>query len=210
MKRILKHIFSGFCFLLSLIFNNFVGTICKKIKYGVCTANFHRKLKHHGKNITIKDRNLFEGLKYVSIGDDFSAQDGTWIGAYSEYGGEKYTPSIQIGNNVHFSRNCHIGAIQKVVIEDNVLLGSNVLINDHSHGETFDFSKPRHQLPLYSKGDILIGANTWIGDNAIILSGVHIGKNCVIGANAVVTKSFDEEGLVIAGNPARIVKRKDS
>lgn len=72
------------------------------------------------------------------------------------------------------------------------------------------FFKPRHQLPLYSKGDILIGANTWIGDNAIILSGVHIGKNCVIGANAVVTKSFDEEGLVIAGNPARIVKRKDS
>ena len=77
-------------------------------------------------------------------------------------------------------------------------------------GETFDFSKPRHQLPLYSKGDILIGANTWIGDNAIILLGVHIGKNCVIGANAVVTKSFDEEGLIIAGNPARVVKRKVS
>lgn len=88
MKRILKHIFSVFCFLLSLIFNNFFGTICKKIKYGVCSSNFRRKLKHHGKNITIKDRNLFEDLKYVMIGDNFSAQDGTWIGAYSEYGGD--------------------------------------------------------------------------------------------------------------------------
>ena len=210
MKKILKYIFCFFTWLLSLLFNNIVVAVCKKIKYGICSANFQRKLKEHGKRSQIKDRNLFEGLKYVSIGDDFFFFYGTWIGAYSEYGGEKYTPSIQIGNNVHFSRNCHIGAIQKVVIEDNVLLGSNVLINDHSHGETFDFSKPRHQLPLYSKGDILIGANTWIGDNAIILPGVHIGKNCVIGANAVVTKSFDEEGLVIAGNPAYIVKRKDS
>ena len=207
MKKILKYIFCFFTGLLSLLFNNIVVAVCKKIKYGICSANFQRKLKEHGKRIQIKDRNLFEGLKYVSIGDDFSAQDGTWIGAYSEYGGEKYTPGIQIGNNVHFSRNCHIGAINRVVIEDNVLLGSNVLINDHSHGVTFDFSRPRNQLPLYSKGDILIGANTWIGDNVIILPGVHIGKNCVIGANAVVTKSFEEDGLVLAGNPAKVMRR---
>lgn len=209
MKKILKHIFCFFTWLLSLLFNNIVVAVCKKIKYGICSANFQRKLKEHGKRIQIKDRNLFEGLRYIEIGDDFSAQDGLWLGTYSQYGGKSYSPSIKIGNNVHFSRNCHIGAINRVVIEDNVLLGSNVLINDHSHGVTFDFSRPRNQLPLYSKGDILIGANTWIGDNVIILPGVHIGKNCVIGANAVVTKSFDEEGLVIAGNPAYIVKRKD-
>lgn len=176
MKKILKYIFCFFTWLLSLLFNNIVVAVCKKIKYGICSANFQRKLKEHGKRIQIKDRNLFEGLKYVSIGDDFSAQDGTWIGAYSEYGGEKYTPSIQIGNNVHFSRNCHIGAIQKVVIEDNVLLGSDVLINDHSHGETFDFSKPRHQLPLYSKGDILIGANTWIAIMRLFFRAFISGK----------------------------------
>ena len=176
MKKILKYIFCFFTWLLSLLFNNIVVAVCKKIKYGICSANFQRKLKEHGKRIQIKDRNLFEGLKYVSIGDDFSAQDGTWIGAYSEYVGEKYTPSIQIGNNVHFSRNCHIGAIQKVVIEDNVLLGSDVLINDHSHGETFDFSKPRHQLPLYSKGDILIGANTWIAIMRLFFRAFISGK----------------------------------
>lgn len=207
MKKILKNIFCFFTWLLSLLFNNVVVSVWKQIKYGVLSANFQRKLKKHGKRIKIKDRNFFEGLKYIKIGDDFSAQDGLWLGTYSQYGGQCYSPGIEIGNNVHCSRNCHIGAINKIVIEDNVLLGSNVLISDHSHGETFDFSRPRNELPLYSKGDILIGENTWIGDNAIILPGVHIGKNCVIGANAVVTKSYEEEGLVLAGNPAKVVKR---
>ena len=207
MKKILNRVLNFFTWLLSLLVNNMVVAVCKKIKYGICSANFQRKLKRHGKRIKIKDRNFFEGLKHIEIGDDFSAQDGLWLGTYSRYGGQSYSPGIKIGNNVKFSRGCHIGAIKKIVIEDNVLLGSNVLINDHSHGETFDFSKPRHQLPLYSKGDILIGENTWIGDNAVILPGVHIGKNCVVGANAVVTKSFMDEGLVIAGNPAHIVKR---
>ncbi len=206
MKKIIKGVYLAFSFLLSLIFNHYVCSFFKKISYGIASANFCRRLKRHGKNISVKNGNKFEGLRHVEIGNDFSSQEGLWLGTYSSYGGKQYDPIILIGNNVHFSRNCHIGAINKVIIEDNVLLGSNVLINDHSHGETFDFSKPRHQLPLYSKGDILIGENTWIGDNAVILPGVHIGKNCVIGANAVVTKSFEGNGLVLAGNPAKIVK----
>lgn len=205
MKKLVKKILYGISFLLSLIFNNLIIYCFKIITYYVCTANFKRKLKHSGKNIYICNKNLFEGLNNVSIGNNFTSKDGLWMATYNNFGNKSYNPEIIIGSDVHLSRNCHIGAINKIVISDNVLIGSNVLINDHSHGNSNDFSACRAMLPLESKGGIFIGENTWICDNAIILGGVNIGKNCIIGANSVVTKSFGD-GVMIAGNPAKIVK----
>ncbi|MDD3999766.1 MAG: DapH/DapD/GlmU-related protein [Bacilli bacterium] len=54
--------------------------------------------------------------------------------------------------------------------------------------------------------DVIIGANCWIGMNAMILPGVKLGDHTVIGAGAVVTKSFPEGFCVIAGNPAKKIK----
>lgn len=107
-------------------------------------------------------------MKYVTIGDDFTSQSGLWMSAYDNYYGYKYNPTIMIGNNVHFSKNCHLSAINKIELKDNVLLGSNVMINDNSHGKTEDISRARCSLPLETKGDILIGENTFIGDNSVI------------------------------------------
>jgi len=53
---------------------------------------------------------------------------------------------------------------------------------------------------------IVIGRNVWIGNNAIILKGTEIGDNSVIGAGAVVTGGKLPSNVVIAGNPARILK----
>ena len=55
---------------------------------------------------------------------------------------------------------------------------------------------------------ITIEDNVWIGDNVVILPGVTIGSNSVIGAGSVVTKDVPE-GVVVAGSPARIIKKKD-
>jgi len=66
---------------------------------------------------------------------------------------------------------------------------------------TFPFS-PKHH---FSKGDIIVGNDVWIGMNAIILSGVTIGDGAVIGAGAVVTKDV-KPYAVVAGNPAKIRK----
>ena len=59
---------------------------------------------------------------------------------------------------------------------------------------------------LHSKGAVVIGKNVWIGDKVSILSGVTIGDNAVIGANSVVTKSVPE-GCIVAGVPARVIKK---
>ncbi|MCX0384689.1 acyltransferase [Clostridium perfringens] len=54
-------------------------------------------------------------------------------------------------------------------------------------------------------GEIIIGNNCFIGQNSIILPGVTLANNTIVGAGSVVTKSFRSEGCIIAGNPARVI-----
>lgn len=58
---------------------------------------------------------------------------------------------------------------------------------------------------IYSKGEIIIEDNVWIGDKATILAGVKIGEGSVIGANTVVTKDIPPYSVAV-GNPVRIIK----
>lgn len=55
--------------------------------------------------------------------------------------------------------------------------------------------------------DIRIGNRSWIGMNAVILPGVTLGEHTIVGAGAVVTKSFPEGNCVLAGNPAKVIKK---
>lgn len=57
--------------------------------------------------------------------------------------------------------------------------------------------------------DIIIGKKCWIGMNSVILPGVVLGDNTIVGAGAIVTKSFKNGNCVIGGNPAKIIKRLD-
>lgn len=68
------------------------------------------------------------------------------------------------------------------------------------------FYKDRPPRPPLRTAPVIIGDNVWIGMNAVILKGVAIGENSVVAAGAVVTKSVPEN-CVVAGNPAKIVKR---
>lgn len=58
--------------------------------------------------------------------------------------------------------------------------------------------------------DVHIGKNCWIGMNSVILPGVTLGEKTIVGAGAIVTKSFPDGNCVIAGNPAKIIKRLES
>jgi len=58
---------------------------------------------------------------------------------------------------------------------------------------------------LKYKGEVVIGNNVWLGDKVAVLSGVHIGNNVIVAANAVVTKDLPDNSIA-AGVPARVVK----
>ena len=103
---------------------------------------------------------------------------------------------ILIGNNCGFS-GVTIGAFEKIVISDDVKCGANVVITDsdwHLDDVRIKRSKP-----------VLINKNVWIGLNTIILKGVSIGENSVIGAGSVVTKDIPAN-CIAAGNPCKIIK----
>lgn len=160
-----------------------------------------------GQSVRIMSPYWIHGQKNIEIGNNFSSGPYLWLEAIDEYAGERHYPKISIGDNVSIQRNCHIGAINNVVIGSNVLMGSNILITDHAHGDT---SKEQNVLtpvfrPLMSKGPVVVGNDVWIGDNVVILPNVSLGNGCVVGAGAVVTKSFPA-GSVIGGNPARLLK----
>lgn len=144
--------------------------------------------------------------KYIQIGNSYLFK-GCRIEAIDWYQGKIYKPQIIIEDGVNINPDCHIGAIHKIVIEENVLIGSHVLITDHFHGkiEAEELKIPPVKRKLYSKGPVIIKRNVWIGENAVILPGVTIGENAIIGANAVVTKDVPSNA-VVGGNPARVIK----
>lgn len=90
-----------------------------------------------------------------------------------------------------------------IIIENNVMLDSGAHI--YTANYRFDISNvPIIEQDHYESMEVILENGCWIGANAIILPGVRIGKNSVVGAGSVVTKSFPERVLV-AGNPAKII-----
>lgn len=148
------------------------------------------------------------GAEFIEIGHDFVARRNLKLRAFSAYNVQQFTPHIFIGDNVSIETDCHIGCINKVKICSNVLIASGVFISDHMHGlnDYSDIEVPPNQRKLSSKGPIIVEEGVWIGERAVILAGVTIGKNSIIAANAVVTEDV-EPFTIVGGVPAKILKR---
>jgi acetyltransferase-like isoleucine patch superfamily enzyme len=119
---------------------------------------------------------------------------------------------IVIGDGVGIS-GATIYARKEITIGDNTAIGGNVKILDNDF-HPIDVEDRIKLLADPNGGDsdlvpskpIHIGNNCFIGCNSIILKGSEIGNNCVVGAGAVVAGKF-EDNCVIAGNPAKVIRR---
>lgn len=186
-----------------------IGTSIRKVKKGLRILYAKAKLRNAKIGRRIVACRPFNVLnpQYMEIGDLCYFGPGCRIEAWDTYNDIKFMPEIIIGRDVRINSTCHIGAINRVVIGDECLLGSHVMIIDHSHGHNSEEELKIHpsNRDLYSKGEIEIGSKCWICENAVILPGVHIGNGCVIGANAVVTKDIPPYSIA-CGNPASVVR----
>jgi acetyltransferase-like isoleucine patch superfamily enzyme len=98
---------------------------------------------------------------------------------------------------------CYIQAINGIEIGDFCNFGPSVGLISANHDLMAPEDNSRH-LPA---PPIRLGERCWMGMGAIVLPGVELGPHTVVGAGTVVTKSFPEGWTVLAGNPARVVKR---
>lgn len=203
----LKKIF--ICFLYPF-FNAKMISLFNTVKDCIFWKSVSKKLKRVGKNSAVGSGLQIRGMEHIEIGDNFTAGKGTTLQAWDSYENQKFNPQIIIGNNVMLTDYVQISAINKVVLGDNLLVGQSVYISDNAHGNAdktaIDIAPIKR--PLTSKGPVIIGKNVWIGRGAVILSGVTVGDNAIIGANSVITKDVPANS-VVGGVPAKIIRYLD-
>ena len=207
MKQLMHKIVDSIIYLWAKIYSYQTSQKIRRKKNAIYSCWIRSEFNKIGTDCFIAKPIYLTGGKHITIGDHFGCDQRLRLDAYDEFLGELFKPQIIIGNNVSIQKDCHIGAIDKITIGNNVLLGSKVYISDHSHGK---ISKETLSLPpalrsLYSKGEIIIEDNVWLGEGVVVLPNVTIGENSIIGANAVVTKSIPKNSIA-AGNPARVIK----
>ena len=114
---------------------------------------------------------------------------------------QTFNPALVIGNNVTVTSALHLAAADRITIGDDVMFASNVFITDFSHG--YDRADVPYKYQGLSRiAPVTIKKGSWIGQNVVILPGVTIGENVIIGANSVVRKSLPDR-CIAAGNPAK-------
>ncbi|MDW4573867.1 acyltransferase [Microbacterium sp. M3] len=131
-----------------------------------------------GNRVTIRENAWIQCASSLrNPGIALTIGDGTYIGPYSVIG---------VGGPIIIGERCQFGAGVTLIAENHEVTAHGVSAHD-----------------VIRKG-ITIGSGTWIGHRATVLDGVELGENCVVGAGAVVTRSFPA-GTTLVGVPARPV-----
>lgn len=113
----------------------------------------------------------------------------------------EYGSHIEIGEGFYANTGCVMLDVGRITIGDNVLFGPNVSLYTAGHPIHPESRKSGYEYGI----PIKIGDNVWIGGSCVVLPGVTIGNNVVIGAGSVVTKDIPDN-VCAAGNPCRVIR----
>lgn len=191
----------------------FLRNIIKSLVYKWQYHKMRQKITVHGRHHNVGPTahfSLIDGSKKADIiVDDYVDVHGTLMSqSHGKITIEKYSricrnveilcvESISIGNNVVIAREC--------VVSDN---NTHPVAPIYRHVWTINYQNLKSELHLFkysSHKPITIKDNVWIGERCRVCKGVTIGKNCVIGANSIVTKDIPDNCIAV-GNPAKVVK----
>ena len=133
------------------------------------------------------------------------------VGEFSYYAGQDFQKQVThhyefIGDKLIIGKFCQIAAGVEFVMN-----GANHQMNCASTFPFYIFEGWNEEAPKISdlplKGDTVVGNDVWIGQNATILPGVHIGDGAIIGLNSVVSSNIPPY-TIAAGNPARVIRKR--
>lgn len=185
--------------------NKMIQNFFRKVRHKVRYWSTVRKLGSHDGPFTLGKHVALNNPKHIHFGKGVGVGDNAFFLPVTAYQGRNYAPSIIIGEGTWVGKGCSIAAINRVEIGKHILFEGQVHITDHSHGYE-DVTLPIVPQQLITKGPVVIEDDCWLGFSCEILSGVHIGKHCVVAARSVVTKDVPAYSIV-AGNPAKVVKQ---
>ncbi len=171
------------------------------------TAILYRwRFKAIGKRVIFGRLNSIKGFSNIEIGDNCSFGNNLRLEAVCGWGGQNYNPLIVFGNSVTINQNFHCTCACSIRIGEGTAITANCGIFDISHPYE-DITVGPKEAQIIAK-PIRIGKNCLIGMNTVILPGTDMGNHCVVGANSTVSGVYPDY-CVIAGSPAKIVKKYD-
>lgn len=147
----------------------------------------------------------------VSIVNPGGISVGTWtnIGSYAVI--EALVPergvTVEIGDNVYIGHFFRLTSVNGVTIATEAMIADRVYISDTNHIYE-DVTQPIKRKGLRDGRRVIVDEGAWIGIGAVVCGNVRIGRNAVVGANAVVREDVPPY-TVVAGNPAVVVRRHD-
>jgi acetyltransferase-like isoleucine patch superfamily enzyme len=143
----------------------------------------------------------------IKLGDSVLIKKDSWLNVPDDAQGKV---NIVIEDDCVIGSRSMLSAKNLIHIERDVIFGSSVLVMDHNHAYE-DVSLPIRKQGCTPGGRVRIEQGCWIGQGAAIVCNegeLVVGRNSVIGANSVVTKTIPPYS-VVAGNPGRIARRFD-
>lgn len=158
--------------------------------------------------IHICDRSILNGVRFYIRGNRHQIYIGS--GCRFHRGGSLWFEDddgcLQIGAGTTFE-DVHLAVTEpgsKIIIGKDCMFANDI---DIRTGDSHSIIERTTGLRINVAGNINIGNHVWVAAHSIILKGVSIADDCVVGTGAVVVKSIEEPGVIIAGNPATIIKR---
>jgi acetyltransferase-like isoleucine patch superfamily enzyme len=168
---------------------------------------YNCKIKSYGRNEIIFQKGgiirnttiyIHGDNNVVKIGEDTCINQGDiYI--------EDHNNCVTIGDRTNLCGKIHLACTEgrEIKMGNDCLCSSEIVIRTGDSHSILDMSGER----INPAEDVVIGDNVWIGHRVLINKGVVIPENTVIGTGTVVTKSFDESNIILAGVPAKVVKR---
>ncbi len=191
-------------YLRSKLYPTLLAEVGKNVVFGRGVTLRHPHKIRIGSNVIIDDNCVLDAKGETNSG--ISVGDGVFIGRntilYCKNG------DIEIQSQVNIGANCEVYSKQRLIIGKGTLIAA---YNYIMSGGRYDY---RSAVPLadqssYSDGPTSIGENCWIGAKGVVLDGVSIGDNAIVGAGAIVTKDLPAN-VIAMGIPAKVVDRKEA
>lgn len=176
-----------------------------KIRQIITSVYYKRVMGLIGESCTICKPLHIIHPECIFCGNHVRFREFARVEAVVEYDDQRFSPKIEIGDDTGFEQGLHMTCGESVKIGKGCVILPYVMITDLTH-QYGDLNMNVLDQTL-STDPVEIGDGSCIGCGARIMPGVHLGKHCIVGANSVVVSGIYENYSVLAGMPAKYIKR---